>query len=103
MRPLIILLVATTTLLCSFVSGVDVENSAAYDRVAECMSILTHTDPTEEKLSVETVICDAFKVRAQSNTQALEKPESVYNTYTSLMNFERFSALLLFNFFCIFL
>ena len=77
MTPVIILLVATTTLLCSYVGGVDVENNAAYNRVAECMSILTHTDPTEEKLSVETVICDAFKVRARSNIQALEKPQSV--------------------------
>ena len=65
MRPLIILLVATTTLLCSYASGVDVEHSAAFERVAECIYICTHADNADENLPVETVICDAHKVRVR--------------------------------------
>ena len=68
MRPLIILLVAATTLLCSFVSGVDVEHGAAFERVAECIYICTHADNADENLPVETVICDAHKVRTQLNS-----------------------------------
>ena len=68
MRPLIILLIANTTLLCSYVSGVDVvSDDAAYERVAECIYICTHADNTDENLPVATVICDAHKVRARSN------------------------------------
>lgn len=55
MRLLIILLIANTTLLFSYFSGVDVKHRAAYDRVVECISICTHADPTEENLSVATV------------------------------------------------
>ena len=66
MRSLIILLVATTTLLCSFVDGVDVQDNAAFERVAECIYICTHADNADENLPVETVICDAHKVRARS-------------------------------------
>ena len=64
MRPLIILLIANTTLLCSYASGVD---DAAFERVAECIYICTHADNADEDLPVETVICDAHKVRARSN------------------------------------
>ena len=67
MRPLIILLAATTSLLCSFVSGVDVRHSAAFERVAECIYICTHADNADENLPVTTVICDAHKVRVQLN------------------------------------
>ena len=66
MRPLIIFLAATTSLLCSSVSGVDVRHSAAFERVAECIYICTHADNADENLPVETVICDAHKVRARS-------------------------------------
>ena len=62
MRPLIILLV----LLCSYVSGVDADNNAAYERVAECIYICTHADSADGNLPVTTVICDAHKVRAWS-------------------------------------
>ena len=64
MRPLIILLITYTTMLCSFVSGIEVKHSEAFDRVAECIYICTHADNTEENLSVAEVICDAHKVGA---------------------------------------
>ena len=67
MRPLITFLVAATTLLFSFASGVDVEHSAAFERVAECIYICTHADNADENLPVERVICDAHKVRARSD------------------------------------
>lgn len=69
MRPLIILLITYTTMLCSFVSGIEVKHSEAFDRVAECIYICTHADNTEENLSVAEVICDAHKVGARSNLQ----------------------------------
>jgi len=66
MRPMI-LLIANITLLCAFVSGVDAVENAAFERVAECIYICTHADNANEDLPVETVICDAHKVRARSN------------------------------------
>ncbi len=62
MRPLVILLIVYTTLISSYVSGVDVKHHAAYDRVVECISLATHAHRPEEHLSVVTEICDAFKV-----------------------------------------
>lgn len=72
MHPLITLLVAITTLLCSFVSGVDAEHGAAFERVAECIYICTHADSADENLPVETVICDAHKAGYECMTRPFD-------------------------------
>ncbi|KAL9987988.1 hypothetical protein ACROYT_G002379 [Oculina patagonica] len=61
MRPLMILLIAYTTLTSSYVSAADVEHPAAYDRVVECISLGTHADRPDEHPPVATAICHAFK------------------------------------------
>jgi len=77
MRPLIILLIANTTLLCSYVSGVDADDDAAFERVAECIYICTHADNADKNLPVATVICDAHKTGYECMTRPFDSsPDS---------------------------
>ena len=62
MGPLGIFLVINAIFRGSLVSGLDVEHTAAYDRVIECMSVTTHAFQPGEEFPFETVICTAFKV-----------------------------------------
>ena len=63
MRSLTVLLIAASSLLCLYVSGVDVPpHPPVYDRVIECIVLGTHADPPGTKKPVEVLICDAFKV-----------------------------------------
>ena len=62
MRPSIIVLIVSTTLMCSSVGGLGEKHRAAYERVAECISIGTHINLPDEHPSVKTAICDTYKV-----------------------------------------
>ena len=65
MHPLIIVLIAYSTLMCSHVSGLTGEHRAAYDRVAECIRLGTSANIPEEHPTVAILMCDALKVRVK--------------------------------------
>lgn len=46
----------------SFVSALDEEDRAVYDKVVECISVGFHADRPEEHVPMATAFCDAFKV-----------------------------------------
>ena len=62
MRSFIIFLITCTTLMGSFVSALDEEDRAVYDKVVECISVGFHADRPEEHVPMATAFCDAFKV-----------------------------------------
>ena len=62
MHPLIIAIIAYSTLMRSYVSGLDEEHRAAHVRVAECISLGTYANVPEEHPTTATFMCDALKV-----------------------------------------
>ena len=62
MRPSIIVLIASTTLMCSSVGRLGEKDRAAYERVAECISVGTHINLPDEHPPVKTAICNTYKV-----------------------------------------
>ncbi|XP_078359156.1 uncharacterized protein LOC144643700 isoform X1 [Oculina patagonica] len=86
MRPLMILLIAYITLSCCYVSGVDVEHPAAYDRVVECLSLGTHSLRPKEHPAGPTLFCHGFKAMYP----CLTKPfDSESDSSTNILDFYR--------------
>ncbi|KAL9987978.1 hypothetical protein ACROYT_G002365 [Oculina patagonica] len=86
MRPLMILLIVYTTLISSYVSGVDVKHYAAYDKVVQCISLATHAHRPEEHLSVVTEICDGFKAMYRCLVKPFDSPP---DSSTEILDFYR--------------
>lgn len=94
-------IIAYSILMCPHASGLDEKNYAAYERVADCVSLGTHADLPEEHLPAKTAVCDAFKVWIKSSFSNTWRSLITSYCIVTVLCYEHYKWVLYFNGGCV--